>query len=87
MSIFNSIFGSKIKTLHTCAQSRLSVMAGDGACLAYGENEDEGISDLPNGFQCTLPDGSAWAVKSRAWVQVSMAKQAKASTVAGGASW
>ena len=81
-SFFNSI-----KTVHECQKSGISLSTGDGACLSYGENEDEGINDLPNGFICQLPDNSVWAVKNSKWIQLSISLSSKATTNKGGASW
>ena len=80
---------NKISIVRQCRQSKLFLLHGDrsGACLGYGENEDECISNLPVNFQCTLPDGSTWrVVKGGVWSAiVSKAKPAKA--VVGGESW
>ncbi len=73
---------SSAKTIHTCASGfELSQSSKFGASLSL--TEDDCVNHVPNGFQCTLPDGTAWAAKNGQWYQLS-GKKAK---VAGGESW
>jgi len=76
------IFSSS-KTIHTCPKSGLELSQSSKFGASLSLNEDDGINHLPNNFQCTLPDGSQWSVKSGQWLQLNVAK-AKAK---GGESW
>jgi len=77
--MFN-FFSSAIKTIHTCHSGfELSQSSKFGASLSL--TEDDCINNIPDGFQCTLPDGSAWSVKSNQWLQLKGGKKA------GGESW
>jgi len=73
--MFN-IFSSS-KTIHTCPKSGLELSQSSKFGASLTLSEDDGINHLPNNFQCQLPDGSAWAVKSGQWLQLSVSKAKK----------
>jgi len=73
--MFN-IFSSSIKTIHVCASGlELNQSAKFGASLSL--TEDDCINNIPDKFQCTLPDGSQWSVKSGQWLQLAKGGKAK----------
>jgi len=75
-------FFSSIKEIHVCKLGsglELNQSSKFGASLSL--TEDDCINHLPDGFQCTLPDGSSWSVKSNQWLQLKGGKKA------GGESW